>query len=189
MSQQTTGREKAPAKRDLSRNIILTGFMGTGKSTIGRLVAADLGLTFADMDTLIEQRESRIISQIFAESGEAYFRQLEAGLCRELAGRSGLVIATGGGALVPEPNLRAIEQSGLVICLDCDPEILWRRIGHSPDRPMLADMDEGRFNRLAALLARRVPAYRRIERHLDVTHLSPEEAARIISAWARQSEE
>lgn len=189
MSQQTTRREKAPAKRDLSRNIILTGFMGTGKSTIGRLVAAELGLTFTDMDTLIEQRENRIISRIFAESGEAYFRQLEAGLCRELAERSGLVIATGGGALVPEPNQRAIEQSGLVICLDCDPEILWQRIGHSPDRPMLADLDEGRFNRLAALLARRVPAYRRIERHLDVTHLSPEEAARIISAWARQSEE
>lgn len=171
----------------MSQNIILTGFMGTGKSTIGRLVAAELGLAFTDMDTIIEQREDRAISRIFAESGEAYFRQLEAGLCRELAGQRGLVIATGGGALVPEPNLRVIEQSGLVICLDCDPEILWQRIGHNPDRPMLADLDDGRFNRLAALLARRVPAYRRIEHHLDVTHLSPAEAARIISAWARQS--
>ena len=176
-------------KRRLPRNIILTGFMGTGKSTVGRLVATELGLTFTDMDTLIEQREGRSINRIFAESGEAYFRQLEADLCQELAGQAGLVIATGGGALVAEQNLRVLEQSGLVICLDCDPEILWQRIGLSPDRPMLAEQDEGRFNRLAALLARRGPAYRRIERHLDVTHLSPAEAARIISAWARQSEE
>ena len=186
MAEHSTVQGKAPVKRHLPRNIILTGFMGAGKSTIGRLVAAELGLKFTDMDTFIEQSEDRTISRIFAENGEAYFRQLEAGLCRELAGQAGLVIATGGGALVPEQNLRVIEQSGLVICLDCDPEILWQRIGHNPDRPMLADQDEERFNRLAALLAQRTPAYRRSERHLDVTHLTPEEAARTISAWARQ---
>ncbi len=93
--------------------------MGTGKSTVGQLVAAKLGHEFVDMDTLIEQREGRPIPRIFAESGEPYFRQLEAAVCKELATRSGLVIATGGGALVSEPNLRVMEQSGLVICLDC----------------------------------------------------------------------
>ena len=186
MAKHLTSQGKTLNKHHLPRNIILTGFMGTGKSTVGRLVAAELGLNFTDMDTLIEQREGRTISRLFAEDGEAYFRQLEAGLCRELAGQAGLVIATGGGALVPEQNLRVLEQSGLVICLDCDPETLWQRIGHCPDRPMLANQDEKRFNRLAGLLAKRRPAYRRIERHLDVTHLSPEEAARTISAWARQ---
>lgn len=168
----------------IDKNIILTGFMGTGKSTVGQLVAAELGREFVDMDTLIEQREGRSIPQIFAGSGEATFRQLEADLCRELAQQEGMVIATGGGALVPEANLRVMEASGLVVCLDCDPAVLWQRIGQSQDRPMLAEPDEGRFKRLAALLAQRAPAYGRIKHHLDVTHLSPEEAAQRICELA-----
>ncbi|MBE7557061.1 MAG: 3-dehydroquinate synthase [Anaerolineales bacterium] len=168
----------------MPRNIVLTGFMGTGKSTVGRLVAAELGREFVDMDTLIEQREGRSIRQIFAESGVSYFRQLDADLCRELAQQKGLVIATGGGALLPEANLRVMESGGLVICLDCDPTVLWQRIGRSEDRPMLAAQDETRFARLAALLEQRAPAYGRIKHHLDVTHLSPVEAARRICEWA-----
>ncbi|HXV44987.1 MAG TPA: shikimate kinase [Anaerolineae bacterium] len=168
----------------MSRNIILTGFMGTGKSTIGQRLAAELGREFVDMDSFIEVREGRPIRQIFTESGEAYFRQLEAHLCRELAEQDDLVIATGGGALVAEANLKVMEQSGLVICLDCDPAVLWQRIGQSEDRPMLAVQDEGRFARLAALLEQRNPAYDRIRRHLDVTYRSPDEAAKRISEWA-----
>lgn len=158
--------------------------MGTGKSAVGQLVAVALQRDFVDMDTVIEQREGRTIPRIFAESGEPYFRQLETDLCRELTERMGLVIATGGGALVPESNLRAMERTGLVICLDCDPDVLWQRIGHSEDRPMLAERDEGRLARLVVLLKQRAPAYGRIKHHLDVTHLSPEEAARQICEWA-----
>lgn len=169
----------------MTRNLILTGFMGTGKSTMGQLVAAKLGRNFVDMDMLIEQREGRAISQIFATSGEAYFRQQEAGLCRELAAQTGLVIATGGGTMVPEANWRVMTESGLVICLDCEPETLWQRIGRSHNRPMLAADDESRFDRLSALLEQRTPAYNRINRHLDVTHLSPQEAAEQICEWAK----
>lgn len=166
------------------KNIILTGFMGTGKSTVGRLVAAKLKREFIDMDTLIERREGRAITQIFAESGEPYFRQLEANLCRELAAGTNLIIATGGGALVPKANLQVMEESGLVICLDCEPDTLWQRIGQSKNRPMLADQDEERFARLRALLEQRAPAYARIEHHLDVTHLSPTEAVQRVCEWA-----
>lgn len=169
-----------------AKNIILTGFMGTGKSTVGQLVAARLDRTFIDMDTLIEQREGRTIPQIFAQRGEPYFRQLEADLCHELSLQSDLVIATGGGALVPEANLRLMEQSGLVICLDCEPAILWQRIGQSDNRPMLAKADEGRFARLAALLQQRASAYERIQLHLDVTHLSPEATAQRICEYANE---
>lgn len=172
----------------MSQNIILTGFMGTGKSTIGQLAATCLQRDFVDMDAVIEARQGRPISRIFAEAGEPYFRQLEAELCRELAGQQGLVIATGGGALVPAENLRVIQQSGLVVCLDCEPAVLWQRIGQSDDRPMLAGQDEGRFARLAVLLEQRTPAYARIERHLDVTHLSPEEAAQRICEFANGRE-
>ena len=158
-------------------NITLTGFMGTGKSTVGQLVAAQLNRQFVDMDTIIEQREGGAISQMFATDGEPYFRQLEAALCRELAAQSELVIATGGGALVDETNLGVMEQGGLVICLDCEPDTLWERIGHSEDRPMLAERDNGRFDRLAALLEARTPAYMQIKQHIDVTHLFPQEVA------------
>jgi shikimate kinase len=166
------------------QNMILTGFMGTGKSTIGQLVADCTARTFVDMDTIIETREGRPISQIFTEEGEPYFRRIEAALCRELAGRAGLVIATGGGALVSAENRRVMEESGLVVCLDCEPDVLWQRIGQSEDRPMLAEPDEGRFARLAALLEKRAPAYAQIEHHLDVTHLLPEEAADRICEMA-----
>jgi shikimate kinase len=169
----------------MNKNIVLTGFMGTGKTTLGRLLADRLRREFVDMDTLIEAREGRPIRQIFTEDGEPYFRQIEANLCRELAAQKDLVIATGGGALVSEANLRAMAETGLVICLDCRPEVLWQRIGQSEDRPMLAARDEGRFARLAALLEQRQAAYARIERHLDVTYLSPEEAANQICAWLK----
>lgn len=151
--------------------------MGVGKSTVGQLVATRLDRDFIDMDSLIEQREGRPIPKIFAESGEAYFRQLEADLCRELAACEGLVIATGGGALVPEDNLRVMAETGLVICLDCDPATLWQRIGDSENRPMLAAQDAGRFARLQNLLTQRATAYARVPHHLDVTHLSPEATA------------
>jgi shikimate kinase len=88
-----------------------------------------------------------------------------------------LIIATGGGALVPEENLRVLASTGLVICLDCEPAVLWERIGQSQNRPMLAEADESRFARLAALLEKRTPAYKRIKHHIDVTHLSKEEVA------------
>jgi shikimate kinase len=168
----------------MSQNIILTGFMGTGKSTIGHQVADCTERTFVDMDTIIETREGRPISQIFATEGEPYFRRIEAALCRELAGLAGLVIATGGGALVSAENRQVMEASGLVVCLDCEPAVLWQRIGQSEDRPMLAERDGSRFARLAALLKKRAPAYTQIEHHLDVTHLSPEEAAEKICELA-----
>ena len=171
----------------VGKNIVLTGFMGTGKSTIGQLVASELQRDFVDMDTIIEQREDRSISQIFSECGEPYFRRLEADLCLEFASQSGLVIATGGGTLVPEANRSVMEQSGLVICLDCEPDVLWQRIGQSDDRPMLGSADSERYVRLAALLARRAPAYARIKHHLDITHLSPREATLQICAWANKA--
>jgi shikimate kinase len=171
----------------VQRNIIITGFMGTGKSTVGELVSHRLDRHFIDMDVLIEQRENRTIPEIFADAGEPYFRQLEASLCVELANERGLVVATGGGTLVAEQNLQVMTANGLVVCLNCEPTILWQRIGHSQNRPMLAELDSGRFARLATLLEQRRPAYDRIEQHLDVTYLTPKEAAvKIIQIFKEQ---
>ncbi len=177
---QETGCPQFTMKWQKPPNIVLTGFMGVGKSSVGRLLAMELNRKFIDMDTLIEQRQKRAINQIFADEGEPYFRQLEADLCRELAQKEGLVIATGGGALVPQENLRVMEQGNIVICLDCRPDVLWKRIGRSQNRPMLAANDQARVDRLAALLEKRAPAYARIQHHVDVTQLSRTEVVQQI---------
>lgn len=147
--------------------------MGTGKSTVAPLLADALGWAFVDMDALIERQEGRTIREIFETAGEAYFRQLETDLCRELSSRRGQVIATGGGTLVNPHNLAIVSPQSVVICLDCAPDVLWQRLSAATDRPML-DASDARA-RLEALLAERAPAYARIPHHIDVTRLSPAE--------------
>jgi shikimate kinase len=167
-------------------NVVITGFMGVGKTIVGRTVAERLSRPFLDMDTLIEAREGRPIRDIFADEGEAYFRRLESELCRELSARRGLVIATGGGALLDPDNLAAMSASGIVICLTCEPEVLLRRLPQDDTRPLLATeapssrspLKEGeRRERLLELLAARRAAYARIPHHIDTTALTPLEVA------------
>ncbi len=105
----------------MEKNIVLIGMMGCGKTTVGRLLSRRLGLELADTDALIEQREGCSIPDIFAREGEAYFRALELALCRELAGREGLVIACGGGLPLQDEAIAALKQNGLVFWLDRDP--------------------------------------------------------------------
>ncbi|NJN68189.1 MAG: shikimate kinase [Chloroflexaceae bacterium] len=152
------------------RNIILTGFAGTGKTTIGQEVARRLGFPFVDMDWLIEERQGRTIGEIFATDGEPFFRQLEADLCHEIGQWQGYVIATGGGTLVNPDNLARLAPDNLVLCLDCDAEVLWQRLASASDRPLIgsADRDEKKAQ-LLRLLSQRQSAYARIERHLDTT--------------------
>jgi 3-dehydroquinate synthase len=154
-------------------NIVLTGFMGTGKSSVGRAAAVRLGRPFLDMDTEIEARAGKAISAIFAEDGEAVFRQMEADLCRELSARQGLVIATGGGALVNATygadNRRRLMASGPVFCLTSDVDMILKRLAQAQDRPLL-DVNDRRTE-VEALLARRSEAYAAIPRQIDTTDL------------------
>jgi 3-dehydroquinate synthase len=125
------------------RNLVITGFMGSGKTAVGRQVARQLGRPFADMDAEIEARAGKSVARIFAEDGEAAFRQMEAALCRELAAQEGLVIATGGGALIDAGNQTAMLESGMVVCLICTAEEILRRVhgGGDGERPLLAVAD------------------------------------------------
>jgi shikimate kinase len=97
------------------RNLVITGFMGTGKTTVGQAVAARLGRPFVDMDAEIERRAGKPIARIFAEDGEAAFRRWEASICAELGLQRGLVIATGGGALVNPLNRAQMLRNGTVV--------------------------------------------------------------------------
>ncbi|MGQ9626858.1 MAG: shikimate kinase [Anaerolineae bacterium] len=163
-------------------NIILTGFMGTGKTSVGLEVARRLGRPFVDMDAEIEARTGKSIATIFSEEGEPRFRNLEAEMCRELSARRGLVIATGGGALLDEENRRCMSDSGLVICLTCQVEEILRRLSESDDRPLLAVSERKR--EIESLLARRRAAYEAIPHRIDTTGLTVDEVAeQVIALW------
>ena len=161
-----------------SANIVITGFMGTGKSEVGREVARRLGWEFVDMDALIEERVGMTIPEIFAQRGEAFFRQQERQLCQELAQRRGLVIATGGGALIPEENRRALGASGPLVCLNCEVEEILRRLAQTEDRPLLNGAD--RRERIETLLTERRKAYGRIPHQIDTTGLTVKEVAKRV---------
>ncbi|MFZ1768186.1 MAG: shikimate kinase, partial [Caldilinea sp.] len=118
------------------RNLILTGFMGVGKSTVGRLLAARLNRRFVDMDDVLVARFGKEIPAIFAEEGEEAFRVAEARLCQELADERGLVISTGGGALVNAQSKAALEASGVVLCLHAAEPVILARLAAATDRPL-----------------------------------------------------
>jgi shikimate kinase/3-dehydroquinate synthase len=145
-------------------NLVLTGFMGTGKTTVGREVAQRLGRSFVDMDDVIVTRAGKPIPQIFAEDGEAAFRAIEASVCADLSAQDGLVIATGGGALVNATNRAVMQRSGVVICLDADPDEILRRVGGNDERPLLNVADP--HAEIARLLAARRDAYAAILWHI-----------------------
>lgn len=170
--------------------IILTGFMGTGKTAVGRRVARQLDLPFLDMDAEIEARAGKPVSRIFNDDGEDAFRTLEATLCRELGEpgeawfelQDGAVIATGGGALVDPENLAALRAIGIVICLDAEVDEILRRIGDRANRPLLNVEDpRGQIERL---LAARREAYGRIPWHIDTTRMSVQQVAKRVLAIA-----
>jgi 3-dehydroquinate synthase len=163
-----------------SSNLILTGFMGSGKTVVGREVARRLSRSFVDMDVEIEARAGKSIPRIFAEDGEAAFRQSEAALCEELSGRGGLVIATGGGALVDPTNRARMAGSGTVVCLTCEADEILRRVneGENSDRPLLAVADPRA--EVQRLLALRRAAYQAIPWQVNTTGLSVEKVTQQV---------
>ena len=156
-------------------NIVLTGFMGTGKTTVGREVARRMGRTFVDMDAEIEVRAGKSTPRIFAEDGEVAFRRTEVALCEELSTQEDLVIATGGGALVNPVNRGVMMRNGTVICLNAAPDEILRRVSGNSARPLL-DAADPRAE-IERLLELRREAYRAIPWQIDTTGLSVEEIA------------
>ncbi|MCJ7549123.1 MAG: shikimate kinase, partial [Anaerolineae bacterium] len=163
-------------------NIVLTGFMGTGKSAVGRQVARRLGRPFVDMDALLEARAGKPISRIFAEEGEQAFRLTEADLCGELAGQDGAVIATGGGALVDPANRETLAASSILVCLQAGVDEILERVGEAGDRPLLSVPDPSREVR--QLLAARRDAYAAIPWQVDTNGRTPSQIADEIVALA-----
>ena len=145
----------------LPSNIALIGFMGTGKSSVGRMVATLLQFRFIDTDEFIEEQTDRRITEIFQTDGEPAFRELERRMLSEMARWKDTVIATGGGLAAQRGNLDALKQCAYTVCLWASPEAIWERVKHQTHRPLLHDPDP--LGKIRTLLAQREPFYRKAD--------------------------
>lgn len=126
----------------MKNNVILCGFMGCGKSTVGTLLAKKLNFTFVDTDKVIEQRENMSVSEIFSVSGEEYFRLVETAVLIDLCKQNSQVIATGGGAVLNPSNANTLRDNGTVFFLDVTPETVLERLKDDTSRPLLQKKDK-----------------------------------------------
>jgi shikimate kinase len=143
-----------------SGNLILVGMMGSGKTTMGRALAKHLGKAFVDSDEEIQKRTGVTITHIFDIEGETGFRQRESAAICGLAGRSNMVLATGGGAVLAEQNRELLRQNGIVIYLKASVHDLWQRTRHDRNRPLLQTADP--YAKLTELFQQRDPLYRQV---------------------------
>lgn len=160
-------------------NVALIGFMGAGKTSVGRLVAENLGFEFLDTDELIQSRAGRTIADIFAKEGEPAFRALEKQVVQELSARTKTVISTGGGLPTDPENLAALKSYALVVCLWASPEKIWERVRHQSHRPLLHDADPQK--KIRELLAAREPFYKQADVLINTDLRSVREAAQQIA--------
>ena len=160
-------------------NIYLVGFMGTGKTSAGRLLAKKKKFNFVDLDELIEFRERRRIVDIFAKEGEPYFRKVEKKALKEAAGQNKFVVACGGGIVLDKENIEVMKKSGILVCLTAAPKEILKRVSANTQRPLLNVKDPAR--RIEVLLKMRAPYYMQADKTIDTTGLSIKEVVEKIS--------
>ena len=176
-------------------NVFLIGFMGSGKTTIGRLLAQEMGWDFIDLDEMIERREGMSIENIFDTHGEVYFRRVEMSLLKEIVSKSRTVIALGGGTPTQDATWPLLRRNGVVVYLRCRVDELYRRLQDDNNRPLLrrvppacrATALEQRLQRIEELLILREPFYRRADFVVDSTsHQRPKDLAETVCAMVRE---
>jgi shikimate kinase len=165
-------------------HIVLTGFMATGKTEVGRRLARLLGRPFVDTDGLVEAAAGCPIAEIFARHGEAHFRALERAAVEQACAVPEAVIATGGGALLDPENRRRLAAAGPIVHLTARPEEILRRVGDPSSRPLLANGNRqgDRLERIRALLAERTPAYALATHAVETSDLSVEQVVERVQA-------
>lgn len=156
-------------------NIILIGFMGTGKSAVGKRLAKRLGWPFVDVDHLIEDSIGMSIPRIFSEKGEAIFRRIENRCISRVVRQRQQVIATGGGAFIDPENRARLKENGLVVCLTAQPQDILSRVGRKVDSRPLLQGTPNPLSRIKALLHERSHAYAQADLTVDTTGLSVEQ--------------
>ncbi len=170
----------------MMKNIVLTGFMGTGKSEVARELSRLCGMRLVDIDQEIERSQQKTISEIFALYGEDHFRQIETSVIVRYASEQGVVISTGGGAVLREENLKALQADGIIFCLTASIETIMLRTAGSNDRPLLQGDD--RQAKISALLTERQPFYEKAGIMINTEGKTPLEIAEEIMgklSWTR----
>lgn len=167
------------------KNIILTGFMGVGKTSVGTQLAKDLGYTFVDTDSLIEADQHMTITTIFAKRGEPYFREIETKIIQEVTRKEGQVVSTGGGAVINDGNRDAFRKAGLVVCLTASPEAIYARIKHETHRPLLQTPDP--TMKIKELLDSRARFYAQADVTIDTSERSVDDVITAIKERIRHA--
>jgi shikimate kinase len=161
----------------LTRNVILIGFMGTGKSTVGKLLAQRLGWGYTDVDEWIEKQMNMTIRELFQSHGEPAFRSMESKALSELLAADNQIVATGGGAVLLESNRTCMLANGLVVALTANPETIISRVSRDQNRPLLqGNLQE----RVYTLLEQRKDVYDFAEVAIDTTDLNTDEIVDLI---------
>lgn len=161
-----------------NKNIILCGFMGSGKTTVGRLLAEKTGQQFVDMDNYIEVRQQMTVSRIFEKFGEPYFRELETEAAEELAKESNLVIAAGGGTLTVQRNVEILKATGIILMLDTPLSVIQERLEGDTTRPLLQKPNRGAV--MKDLYHERLAAYKNAADIVISADASPQEVLKLI---------
>ena len=157
----------------MRKNIIITGFMGSGKSIVAEELARKLGMEFIDMDQIIEERQEMSISDVFAIKGEKYFREQENKLVKELSQDKNMVIATGGGTFLFPDNVRILSRAGEIVCLFADSQTIYKRVKRKNIRPLLKG--DNVLNKINHLLEERKKIYNNIKWKIDTTNFTVQE--------------
>lgn len=166
----------------LHRTVVLVGMMGSGKTAVGRALAARLDVRFLDSDAAIEMAANASIAEIFARDGEPFFRNREAEVIARLLAGPPCILSTGGGAFLSARNREAIAQTGVSVWLDASIDLLWDRVRHKDTRPLLRTADPR--GTLEQIYADRVPVYAlaRVHVRADAAYAIDDTADRVISA-------
>lgn len=167
-----------------SRNIVLIGFMGTGKTSTGRLLAGRLGRAFVDIDRKIEQENNMTVAEIFARHGEPHFRQKERDVIARVSRAGNAVIATGGGVVLNAENMERLRSNGIIVSLTASVDAVLDRTGRRNTRPLLNRPDRNEF--VAGLMAQRAELYQNADFVIDTTNSSPRQTVEKIIAYLRQ---
>jgi shikimate kinase len=172
----------------MKTSIALVGFMGTGKTVVGRALAARLGREFVELDSLIEQRAGRRIPEIFRQEGEVVFRELEIEVTKEVAHQKNAVIACGGGIVLNKINIDRLREECIIVYLEASPGIILKRTsGDENERPLLAAPD--RAGQIKELLRFRQPFYERAaDIRVDTSKLDIDAVVERIVAKLRENE-
>ncbi|KPK43857.1 MAG: shikimate kinase [Nitrospira bacterium SM23_35] len=167
------------------KNIVLTGFMGTGKTEVGKELAQIRGLKLIDLDTEIEKSEKMTINEIFKQFGEQKFRDIESEMIEKLSRERNVIISTGGGAVLKQQNMDILKKTGIVICFMATPETILQRTGNSDNRPLL--MVDNPLEKIRELLEFRRPFYEKADLMIDTEDKTPRQIAEEIIDQIRNS--